>query len=273
MINKLSPAARLFGLLALSSAITLALHRMEDAPWLSVDWSNLRQWLDTTPPLEPGLLSAVRVVGLGCGWWIILSTCLYLTARLSRQASALRLATPFTLPFVRRLGARVVGAVAFSTLGGSLPTLAASDQPLVDGQLDSYPVPLVVPHFSLVASQDKRHPSDSVFLPISGVKLQDQTRLAAGNPAHPAEPSGGGVGLALSSPIRPGEEYRILNGDHLWSIADRSLSQSMPHPPTPQQTASYWMDLIDTNREAIRSQDPNLVYPDEIILLPEIREF
>ena len=170
---------------------------------------------------------------------MILSTCLYLTVRLSRQASALRLATPFTLPFVRRLGAQVGGAVAFSTLGGSLPTLAASDQPLVDGQSDSYPVPLVVPHFPLVESQDKRHPSDSVFLPIPGVKLQDRTRLAAGNPAHPAEPSGGGVGLAPNSPIRPGEECRILNGDHLWSVADRSLSQSMPHPPTPQRIASY----------------------------------
>ena len=108
MINKLSPAAGLFGLLEFSSAITLALHRMGDAPWLSVDWSNLRQWLDTTAPVE-ALWSAVRVVGLGCGWWMILSTCLYLTARLSRQASALRLATPFTLPFVRRLGARVGG--------------------------------------------------------------------------------------------------------------------------------------------------------------------
>ena len=46
----------------------------------------------------------------------------------------------------------------------------------------------------------------------------------------------------------------------------------MPHPPTPQRIASYWMDLIKTNRKAIRSQDPNLVYPDEIIPLPEIRE-
>ena len=46
----------------------------------------------------------------------------------------------------------------------------------------------------------------------------------------------------------------------------------MSHPPTPQRIASYWMYLIETNREAIRSQDPNLVYPDEIILLPEIRE-
>ncbi len=226
MINKLSPAARLFGLLALSSAITLALHRMEDAPWLSVDWSNLRQWLDTTPPVEALLLSAVRVVGLGCGWWIILSTCLYLTARLSRQASALRLATPFTLPFVRRLGARVVvGAVAFSTLGGSLPTLAASDQPLVDGQMDSYPVPLVVPHFSLVASQDKRHPSDSVFLPIPGVKLQDQTRLAAGNPT---QPSRAGVASAWHPAVRSGLGRNI--GSQMATICGVSLTGASLNP-------------------------------------------
>ena len=141
MNNRIIPAAALSGLLAFAGAITFALHRLGEVSWLSVDWSHLRQWLDTTPPTE-ALSAAARLVGLACGWWILLSTFFYLTARASRAASALRLATPLTFPFVRTLSTHlVVGAVAATTLGGSLPAMASTDRPVATGQLDALPHP------------------------------------------------------------------------------------------------------------------------------------
>ena len=67
-------------------------------------------------------------------------------------------------------------------------------------------------------------------------------------------------------------QYRIVAGDNLWQIAHRILSQFLPHPPTNQQIAGYWMDLIEANEVTLRSGDPNLIHPGETIILSEIRE-
>ena len=80
--------------------------------------------------------------------------------------------------------------------------------------------------------------------------------------------------LALSTIRRAlsENEYRIVAGDNLWKIAQRVLSQFLPHPPTNQQIAAYWVDLLEANRVTLRSGNPNLIHPNETILLPEIRE-
>ena len=77
--------------------------------------------------------------------------------------------------------------------------------------------------------------------------------------------------LSEGLPITPGDHYRIVAGDHLWSVARRALAQAMDRPPTTGQITSYWVDLIEANRKTIRSADPNLIYPGERVLLPQIR--
>ena len=270
MKNRIIPAATVTVLLAFSGAVTFALHRLGEVRWLSVDWSHLRQWLDSTPPPE-ALLSAARLVGLACGWWIFLSTCFYLAAGLSRVASALRFATPITLPFIRTLSARlVVGAVAATTLGSSLPAAASTAQPVVNKQPTAFSFPLPVLNLGewpgAPATASTHDPIDKyenrkIIPPLP-------YPLVTGPVDIPEKPVAG----SPASQSTPGNNYRIARGDNLWKIAQRILSQSMPSPPTTQQIASYWVDLIETNRETIRSGDPDLIYPDETILLPEIRE-
>ena len=268
MKKETHPAAPGLVTLALSAASTFGLHQMGDVPWLSVDWSNLGQWLDTTPPSE-ALLSAIRLVGLGCGWWILLSTCLYLTARLRGATAVLRIATPLTPSFIRSLSAKVaVGAVTVTTLGNTVPALAADPLPAA-GQFDSYPVPLGAPNSPSVVT----HPTPQLHrlrfpLPWLDPELPDPPVVATDTEEeetpHPLP--------SPSTLTTPAGSYRIVKGDHLWGIAKRVLSKMMDHPPTTEQIVSYWVDLIETNRETIASGDPNLIYPGEQITLPEIRK-
>ena len=270
MNTKIHPVAPLLGLLTFSSATTFGLHQLGKAPWLHIDWSHLGRWLDTTPPTE-ALLSAVRVLGLGCGWWILLSTSFYVTARLRRATGALRIATPVTLPFIRTLSARVLaGTVAVTTLANGVPAVASTDRPPTTPQLHAYPVP-VTPSPSHPASSIPQTPGTAPFLfPLPSLHAGPGPNLPAevgdealGDVTHPH--------LSSGRRITPGDHYRIVAGDHLWSVARRALAQSMGQPPTAGQITTYWVDLIEANRQTIRSADPNLIYPGERILLPQIR--
>ncbi len=56
-------------------------------------------------------------------------------------------------------------------------------------------------------------------------------------------------------------EVVVAPGDNLWRIAARRLDDDGPVAP-------YWRKVVEENRDRIRSGDPDLIYPGEIIRLP-----
>ena len=266
MSKRITSAATLAGFLGLVSATTFALHRLGQVRWLSIDWPNLRQWLSSIPP-DDAILGAARLAGLACGWWILHSTSFYLVARWSKIAPTMRLATPLAIPSTRTLGAQVlVGAVAATTLGSSIPALTSTDRPASTWELDSFPVPLPTQLSESPVPVEEPLESDLFRFPHPVFKLGAPT---FGSPVVPGLSShDGGRSVASLKQPTPGSRYRIAAGDNLWDIARRVVSQAPGHPPTIQQIASYWVDLIEANRREIRSGDPNLIFPDENILIP-----
>ena len=57
-------------------------------------------------------------------------------------------------------------------------------------------------------------------------------------------------------------------GDNLWTIASAELARRSGGVPTDREVARYWLQVIAANRATLRSGDPNLIYPDEIVELP-----
>lgn len=274
MGNRITSAVTLAGFLGLVSAVTFALHRLGEVRWLSVDWPNLRQWLSSTPP-DDALLAASRMVGLACGWWIIASTVFYVAARWSRTAPGIRIATPLTIPFIRNLCTRLLmGTVVATTLGGSLPSAASTDPPAATWYDSALPVPVPIPQPGPSAPLEEPLGLDPFRFPHPVLKLDSRP---IGPLREPVPFSGSGDQIARSRTLysiehpTPGARYRIVPGDNLWTIAQRAVSQALGQPPTIHQTAPYWVDLIEVNHEAIRSGDPNLIFPGETILLPPAR--
>jgi hypothetical protein len=65
-------------------------------------------------------------------------------------------------------------------------------------------------------------------------------------------------------------EHRVEPGDNLWSIAADHLRAHGAGEPSDPEIARYWITVIDHNRPTLRSGDPDLIYPGEIVTLPQL---
>jgi nucleoid-associated protein YgaU len=64
----------------------------------------------------------------------------------------------------------------------------------------------------------------------------------------------------------------VIPGDNLWAIA-RGVLLETGAPPSDLRDATvarYWLKLIAVNRATLRSGDPNLIFPGEVVELPVV---
>ncbi len=65
-----------------------------------------------------------------------------------------------------------------------------------------------------------------------------------------------------------GSRVVVAPGDNLWLIARASLTDARGGRPRDADVARYWHALIAQNRSTLRSGDPSLIFPGEIVTLP-----
>ena len=58
-------------------------------------------------------------------------------------------------------------------------------------------------------------------------------------------------------------------GDNLWRISADHLEDRLRRRPGTEEISSYWLTVIDVNRDLIKSGDPDLIYPGESISMPD----
>jgi hypothetical protein len=271
-------ARRALTLLVAGEAIAVvALHRLGGVAAFAIPRHDLVTWLQQTPSDEV-LLAGVRLAALVAAWWLLGTTLLYVAARvagLHRTAAALGWAT---LPAVRRWADRAaaVSIVAASALGAARPV--AADPPTTT---TSAAAPVVV-------DADHRDRSMLPDLPPASVRTG---RSAEPQPAPSAPPSTTSpsvppttppsvtpvVPRTLAAPPPPpsapstGATHTVAPGEHLWSIAAARVAVRTGRAAddlTSAEIAPYWSRVVEMNRSRLRSGDPSLVYPSEIIELP-----
>jgi hypothetical protein len=71
---------------------------------------------------------------------------------------------------------------------------------------------------------------------------------------------------------RPSVPQRAIvrAGDSLWLIARATLTHATGRRPGDTDVARYWRAVIAANRPTLRSGDPSLIYPGEIVVLPPV---
>jgi hypothetical protein len=273
-------ARRVLALLVAGEAMAVvALHRLGGVDGFAIPRHDLARWLQQTPS-EEVLLVAVRLAALLAAWWLLGSTLLYVAARVARlhgTAAALGWAT---LPAVRRWADRAaaVSIVAATALGVGRP--AAADPPPTTS-------PTTAP---VVLDADHRDPLSVPSRPPSSVRTGHgldptpvpsvppiQSSPTPGPPPTTAPLVPPAVPITPPAPATPppapteGATHTVARGEHLWSIAARQVATATRKPPSdlaPADIAPYWLRVVEVNRPRLRSGNPNLVFPGEVVDLP-----
>lgn len=248
MPRRVLSGTALVSVTALEVGAVAALHRLGSAKGLAVRWTDLAGWLAETPT-EDVLVALVRVLALGVAAWLLASTALYLAASLLRAPALLRGVEWATVPGVRRMvdGLLAGSIVAGSALGAVAPAVAQA----------TGPVP--------THAYEPRPAGDSpVYTPVPA---------GDGPPLTTADVRRTPVEAVPRPPAVPGHRVRL--GENLWRIAEKRLATATRRPVGALRAAEvhrHWLRLIETNRERLRSGDPDLIYPDEELVLPEVGE-
>lgn len=234
-------------------ALLVGLHRIGTAPGMQIDWADPVGWINRAS-VEEALIASLRVIGLAAGYWMLAGTAGY--AVLWHRVVPPRLSRALTLPAVRRLVDRALAAsLAVSIVATPLgPAMAGEPPPepaavVYDINRDGIPVPHITPQQPAVDLVD-------------GV---------AGDPI----PTGGTgpVPHLVWTDATVAEEvttYTVVAGDNLWAIAARRLREAAGSEHSTTVIARYWRRLVAANEGTLRSGDPNLIYPGEIVVLPPV---
>ena len=75
------------------------------------------------------------------------------------------------------------------------------------------------------------------------------------------------VGLPITVSATNHHRVVVAVGDHLWKISSRHLKTATVET---SDVATYWRAVIDLNRDDLRSGNPDLIYPGEVISLPSV---
>lgn len=230
------------------------LHRLGSLPWMGVDWSDLATWVRVTPP-EDAIVSIVRLVALVFAYWLAAGTAAYVVLKATHLPSTVRW---LTLPVIRRVVDRALAVtLALSSVpvppAGAMSTaqfqaLVVEPQEVLlpievtASTVDPSPVIPTAPVFDL--------PPQADVLPLP--PFPHEIRAAEQDPG-PEQPA----------------RWTVQPGDNLWVISRRHLEGALGHRPTNHEVAPYWRRVIDANTARLISGDPDLIYPGEVIELPD----
>lgn len=289
--------AQVAAILGLEAAAIFLLHKIGSNTEFQVDWNNFSHWLSTAE-LQTLIAASARLVGLVIAYYLFISTALYTLATLLRFKPALSVLKFFTVPAVRRSLDKALAATALtaSLVGGPATFAAAAETPPYfpdpitqtnsptggttttttppattpsdDDNQDNQTINELFPQQGSTTTTTPKPSTTSTTtqVTIPGLGETTVTTTPAETPTPTPTPA--------PAPQVQGEQvYKVVPGDNLWSISKQHLANVRgvdPSTLSDHDIAKYWLQVIEVNKPNLRSGNPNLIYPDEQITLPEI---
>src|SRR6266542_1127459 len=90
-------------------------------------------------------------------------------------------------------------------------------------------------------------------------------------PTTTAPPGGNQPSPSPQPPEGPTRSHRVVQGDNLWTISRDHLAavtNRRSSDLSDHEIATYWLRVIAVNRSSLRSGNPDVIFPDELIMLP-----
>jgi hypothetical protein len=269
------PRLRLTGVTVLAGASVAAL--LSTRPSLSASsWSRG----------DDLAVATAWLVAVGASIWLFSAcgTCLLaIGVRRPNLARAFALALPYSL---RR--SVEIAVVASTLVVGAAPAHAVTggaggvlDQPVVRAPRSLVVAPTTAPATAPRGVPDAAHttiadrpsppttahpprPAPTTSLaprPLPRRSAFDSRRTAKETPDTPAP---------IARTPHQDERVVVRPADNLWEIARAELTRRTGALPDDRQVVHYWRSVIEANRSTLRSGNPSLIFPGEIVALPPV---
>lgn len=196
-------------------------------------------------------MAVLRLVALALGWYLLAVTVLAVALRLGRGGSRLvTVADAVTLPFVRGL---VHAAVGMGLAGAAVAAVGSATS-------TSRATPTVAA-VALVASVEHGLEDAADEDPV----LMQRLPADDAAPVMQQVPADAAPAVAVA-----GERTWVVgSGDHLWSIAERVLTESWGRTPADAETARFWEQVVEHNRAGLADPaNPDLIFPGQRMRVP-----
>jgi len=100
-----------------------------------------------------------------------------------------------------------------------------------------------------------------VWLIVGAVGVFMATAVASASPVSEVR-----IPVTMAEEVMVANAVVVVPGDHLWKISAHHLGEGAAD----DVISPYWLRVIDVNTPNLRSGDPDLIYPGEIVELPPI---
>ncbi len=208
-------------------------------------------------------IGVAAIVVIVCAAWLAVTTLACLGALAFGQRDAAIRIAGFAPPIARRvLQAALVGTTVLMPVAAHA---APPSEPLVlhvgaGGRLTTLPE----------SGASATDPADEI--PVVRAPRTTTTTTPPTTPTTATTPTTSTPAPAapVPSPVSAPAAHRhvVRAGDNLWRIARAEITRVTGASTSDEAVARYWKRVIAANRSTLRSGDPSLIFPGEVIALP-----
>ena len=113
---------------------------------------------------------------------------------------------------------------------------------------------------TITSSTDTVKPGWFLVVPLAANLPENQTQASDDLSSDTTDPSDG-----------TNAEVTVEKGDHFWATSKEALAEAWGREPTNAELTPYWLEMVAANEDRLLPpEDPNLIYPDQVFLLPDM---
>lgn len=216
-------------------------------------WSRTEAWYEQLGP-SMAVMAVLRLLALAVAAWLAAAIALQLLASLRFGWALRRIADSVSPGWVRRMGHGMAGLTLSAAL--TIPIAAPPTSLAISVVADNEPGP--------------EGPVDGDGIAVMRLEPQGAPAPSTTTTSDSTMPTTGAPVAASEPPPAPPGTHRVEMGQSCWVIAANLLEDTRGAPQPERAIREVWIRLIELNRDRFVTGDPDVIYPGQVLLLPDV---